>query len=99
MVLTIAKDAKTVDWSNLVAYKPIAFYGENMNGLCGVLFVSFFVHNVVRHFAIPPPPRILCVGPDLVAVIGQILPIMKSQRNPRTSDLGSCTLLPSPFIS
>ena len=41
----------------------ILYYGESLNSLCGILFISFFVHNI-------------------------ILPIVKSQRNPRPTDLG-----------
>eukprot|EP01048_Picozoa_sp_COSAG05_P005645 COSAG05_NODE_341_length_11060_cov_29.709424_8_plen_214_part_00 len=48
MVLTVAMNARDVEWSNVMKYTPILYYGEKLNGLCGVLFMSFFVHNVVR---------------------------------------------------
>jgi hypothetical protein len=48
MVVTIGMNISDVDWSNLAQFRPIFYYGESLNTLCGVLFVSFFVHNVVR---------------------------------------------------
>lgn len=62
MALTIALDLTEITWTNFSKFNDILYYGESLNSLAGILFISFFVHNVV-------------------------LPIVKSQRNPRPSDL------------
>ena len=62
MLLTLVLDVSSISFSNMGKFNDVLYYGESVNALCGILFISFFVHNVV-------------------------LPIVKSQRNPRTSDL------------
>ena len=62
MALTIALDLTEITWTNFSKFNDILWYGESLNSLAGILFISFFVHNVV-------------------------LPIVKSQRNPRPADL------------
>ncbi len=62
MLLTLVLDVSSIEFSNMGKFNDVLYYGESVNALCGILFISFFVHNVV-------------------------LPIVKSQRNPRTSDL------------
>jgi hypothetical protein len=62
MALTIALDLTEINWNDFSKFNDILWYGESLNSLAGILFISFFVHNVV-------------------------LPIVKSQRNPRPADL------------